>query len=111
MLLKQLTAASVAATLCVCAQAAPYKDGTYTAAGIGNASKIQVEVIVSNGKISSVKVLKHGETKMLLEAAEKKLAKAIVKKNGTDGVSAVTGATNSSKGIIEAVNKALEAAK
>ena len=55
--------------------------------------------------------MKHGETPMLLGAAEKKLAKDIVKKNGTDGVKAVTGASNSSKGIITAVNQALAKAK
>ena len=48
---------------------------------------------------------------MLLNAAQKKLSKAIIKKNCTEGVAAVTGASNSSKGIIEAVNKALESAK
>lgn len=107
---KQLIAAASIALLCAGAQAA-YKDGTYTGEGTGNASKIQVEVVVSGGNITLVKVLKHGETEMLLKAAEKKLAKAIVKANTTEGVATVTGATNSSKGILEAVNKALEAAK
>ncbi len=109
-MIKQLIVAASAAMLCAGAQAA-YKDGTYTGEGTGNASKIQVEVVVAQGKIASVKVLKHGETEMLLNAAQKKLSKAIVKQNGTEGVATVTGATNSSKGIIEAVNKALEAAK
>ena len=48
---------------------------------------------------------------MLLKTAVKKVGKAIVKNNGTEGVVTVTGATNSSKGIIEAVNKALLQAK
>ncbi len=109
-MIKQLIVAASAALLCAGAQAATYKDGTYTGEGTGNASKIQVEV-VAGGKITSVKVVKHGETEMLLNAAQKKLSKAIIKKNGTEGVAAVTGASNSSKGIIEAVNKALESAK
>lgn len=92
-------------------QAASYKDGTYTGKGKGNARTIQVEVVVADGKIASVKVLKHGETEMLLNAAQKKLSKAIVRNNGTQNVEAVTGASNSSKGIIEAVNNALKAAK
>ena len=109
-MIKQLIVAASAALLCAGAQAASYKDGTYTGEGTGNASKIQVEVVVAGGKITSVKVVKHGETEMLLNAAQK-LSKAIIKKNGTEGVAAVTGASNSSKGIIEAVNKALESAK
>ena len=110
-MIKQLIVAASAALLCAGAQAASYKDGTYTGEGTGNASKIQVEVVVAGGKITSVKVVKHGETEMLLNAAQRKLSKAIIKKNGTEGVAAVTGASNSSKGIIEAVNKALESAK
>ena len=39
------------------------------------------------------------------------IVKAIVEKNGTEGVQGVTGATNSSKGIIEAVNNALKKAQ
>ena len=108
-MIKRIVLALTFAAIYSGAYAATYKDGTYT--GEGNGSKIQVEVVVSGGKISSVKVLKHGETEMLLNAAQKKLSKAIVKKNGTEGIAAVTGATNSSKGIIEAVNKALESAK
>lgn len=110
-MIKQLVVAASAALLCAGAQAAAYKDGTYTGEGTGNASKIQVEVVVASGKITSVKVVQHGETEMLLNAAQKKLSKAIIKANGTEGVATVTGASNSSKGIIEAVNKALEAAK
>ena len=55
-------------------------------------------------------MLKHGETPELLAVAEKKVGKAIVKANGTDGVDAVTGATNSSHGVLEAVKKALKQA-
>ena len=82
-MIKQLIVAASAALLCAGAQAASYKDGTYTGEGTGNASKIQVEVVVAGGKLTSVKVVKHGETEM----------------------------SNSSKGSIEAVNKALESAK
>ncbi len=109
-MIKQLMAALAMAGLCAGAQAA-YKDGTYTAEGTGNASKIQVEVVVASGKITSVKVLKHGETEMLLKGAEKRISKKVIAKNGTEGVKTLSGATNSSKGILEAVNKALEQAK
>ena len=108
-MIKQPIVAASAALLCTGVSAA-YKDGTYTGEGKGNASQIQVEVTVASGKITGVKVVKHGETEMLLKAAEKNVSKAIVEKNGTEGVQGVTGATNSSKGIIEAVNNALKKA-
>lgn len=109
-MMKQVITAAAAALLCASAQAA-YKDGTYVGEGVGNASHIQVQVTVAKGKVAGVKVLKHGETDMILGAAEKKLAKKIVQKNGTKGVDTVSGATNSSKGIIAAVNQALSKAK
>ncbi|MDU3352198.1 MAG: FMN-binding protein [Clostridium sp.] len=34
----------------------------------------------------------------------------MIEKQSTEGVEAISGATNSSKGVIEAVNKALESA-
>ena len=109
-MIKQIVVAASAALICAGANAA-YKDGTYEGVGTGNASEITVQVQVKGGKVAAVKVVKHGETPMLLGAAEKKLAKDIVKQNGTDGVKAVTGASNSSKGIITAVNQALAKAK
>ena len=110
-MIKRIVLALTFAAVCASAQAGVYKDGTYIGEGNGNASKIQAEVIVSGGNIASVNVLKHGQTEPLLKAAQKKRAKAIIKKNGTDGVAAVSGASNSSRDIIEAVNMALEKAK
>lgn len=110
-MIKKIITATIATVVCATAHAVSYKDGTYIGEGNGNASKIQVEVVVSDGKIASVKVLKHGETEMLLNAAQTKLTKAIIKQNGTDNIAVVSGASNSSKGIIEALNKALATAK
>ncbi len=110
-MIKQVIVAAAAAMLCAGVNAASYKDGTYEGQGQGNASQITVQVQVKGGKVASVKVVKHGETAVLVGAAEKKLAKQIVANNGTEGVNAVTGASNSSKGIIAAVNQALAKAK
>ena len=106
-MIKQVIVAAAAAMLCAGVNAA----STYEGQGQGNASQITVQVQVKGGKVASVKVVKHGETAMLVGAAEKKLAKQIVANNGTEGVNAVTGASNSSKGIIAAVNQALAKAK
>ncbi len=88
-----------------------YKDGTYTGVGNGNASQIEVKVTVANGKVSKVDVVKQGETPMIFAAVEGALPEAVVAANGTKGVEAITGASNSSKGFLEAVNKALEQAQ
>lgn len=101
------------ATFCcvatVSAQAA-YKDGTYTGSGKGNASTIELSVTVKGGKIVKIDILKQGETPMIFEAASGTIIPAVIEKNGIEGIEAVTGASNSSKGIITAVKNALEKA-
>jgi uncharacterized protein with FMN-binding domain len=105
------SAAAVMAAGMTAAQAATYKDGSYTGEGQGRASKIQVQVDVKGGKIENVKVVKHGETEMIIAAPIEQMIPEIVKKNGTEGVQTIGGATLSSKGILEAVNNALAKAK
>ena len=97
------------------AQAAPeaqgnYKDGTYEGTGKGNNGDIKVEVTVKDGNIVSIELTEHGETEGIYEAAEKGVVAAIIKTQ-TPEVDAVSGATNSSKGIMEAVTDALKEAK
>ena len=58
-----------------------------------------------------VKVLKHTETDMIIQAPIDNMIPEIVKKNGVDGVETVAGATNSSKGIQQAVKNALAKAQ
>lgn len=111
---KILVVASAAALMAAgmtAAQAATYKDGTYDGEGQGRSSKIQVQVDVKGGKIANVKVVKHGETEMIIAAPIEQMIPEIVKKNGTEGVQTIGGATLSSKGILEAVNNALAKAK
>lgn len=87
-----------------------YKDGTYKGTGKGNGGDITVEVVVEGGNISSIKLLEHSETPGIYEAAEKGVTAEIIRSQKTD-VDAVAGATNSSKGIKEAVENALKEAK
>lgn len=96
-------------------QAAPetqgdYKDGTYTGTGKGNNGDITVEVVVSGGNITTITLTDHEETEGIYEAAEKGIVAEIIKKQMTD-VDAVSGATNTSNGIKEAVANALNDAK
>ena len=108
--MKKLIVLAAAALLAAGANAA-YKDGSYTGEGQGKSGPVKVQVTVKAGKIASVKVLEQKETPMIFKGAEAGVIPAIVKANGTKGVSTVSGATLSSKGIIAATNAALAKAK
>lgn len=83
-----------------------YKDGVYDGIGTGNNGDIKLEVTVDGGRITSVVIKDHEETEGLYEEAEKKVIEDIIQKQ-TPGVDAVTSATNTSNGIMEAVANAL----
>ncbi|HCL02778.1 MAG TPA: flavocytochrome c [Lachnoclostridium phytofermentans] len=87
-----------------------YKDGTYTGSGKGNNGDITVEVTVEGGNVISIILTSHAETPGIYEAAEKNIVASIIKTQSTD-VDVVSGATNSSNGIIDAVKAALVNAK
>lgn len=110
-MIRQLFLFTAAFALMTGAQAAEYKDGSYVGEGQGNESKIQVQVDVKAGKIADIKVLKHGDTEMIIAAPIEMMIPEIIEKNGLEGVEPVSGATMSSKGIQAAVKDALAKAK
>ena len=81
-------------------------DGTYTGTGKGMHSNIAVTVTVEGGAITSVTVDSQDETPGVSDPAIEQIPAAIVEAGSTD-VDAVSGATLTSNGIIEAVNNAL----
>ena len=87
-----------------------YADGTYTGEGQGASGIIKVEVNVQKGKISEINLVEHNETKTLVDGVKDNVVPSIIENQSTEGVEAISGATNSSNGVIEAVNKALETA-
>ncbi len=105
-----LGAIALSATVLVGCGGGKYKDGTYTGEGQGASGAIKVEVKVAKGKISEINLTEQHETKTLVDGVKENLVPEIIKKQSTEGVEAISGATNSSKGVLEAVNKALEAA-
>lgn len=107
---KDLQNASDAGAVKVKVSDTTYKDGSYTGIGKGKNGDINVTVTVKGGKISEVKLNSQQETKGISDPAIEKLPKAIVGANGT-AVEVISGATLTSQGIIDAVNKALESAK
>ena len=71
------------------AASAAYKDGTYEGQGDGNHGKIDVSVVIKGGKIADIKVLKHTETDMIIQAPIDNMIPEIIKKNGTKGVETI----------------------
>lgn len=78
----------------------------YEGVGQGNNGDIKVAVTVEDGAIIAVEVLSHSETAGISDPAITAVPAAIVEANSTD-VDTVSGATNTSEGIIEAVADAL----
>lgn len=88
-----------------------YQDGTYTGTGKGNNGDITVEVTVTGGNITAIALTEHSETDGLYQNAEKGVVNGIIRKQATEGVDTVAGATYTSEGILEAVANALKDAQ
>ena len=87
-----------------------YSSGKYEGVGNGLHGEIKVEVEVKDGIITNINVLEQGENAVLGKSAFEGISAAVIKNNNTD-VDIVTGATYSSKGMIEAINNALKTGK
>ena len=83
-------------------QSGTYTPGVYTASAKGNNADVKVEVEVSATEIVSVKVVEHQETPGISDKAISELPATIVAAQGL-GVDTVSGATVTSKAILEAV--------
>ena len=88
---------------------ATYTAGTYTGTGAGRNGDITVEVVFTDDAIKSVTITDHAETGGISDPAINTIPEAIVKSQSL-GVDAVTGATLTSNGIIDAVADAVEQA-
>jgi uncharacterized protein with FMN-binding domain len=87
----------------------PYVSGIYQGEGTGYGGSICVTITVTNGYIESVEVTDHsGEDPAYYNLAESIVSEMIDRQ--TSQVDAATGATFSSRGLMEAVSAALEQA-
>ena len=105
-LLSLALALSMALTGCGPKQAESEGAKTYTGSAQGNNGPVKVEVVVENGGVNAVTVTEHGETPGICDAAIETIPAAIVA-GQTLNVEAVSGATNTSKAILEATAAAL----
>ncbi len=76
-------------------------DGTYQGEGNGNGGKIQVKLTIQDSKIAAIEVVSHSETAGIADAMNK-ITEQMIATNSLS-VDAVSGATNTSKGFLEAV--------
>jgi uncharacterized protein with FMN-binding domain len=90
-----------------CGAKETFKAGTYSGESEGLEGPLKVEVTVTADEITDIKVISHNETQGLGSVAVEKMTAKIIEAQSLN-VDAVTGATSSSKGVIEAVGNALE---
>lgn len=105
----KIALSSLMALSLVACSGGKYKAGTYTGVAAGRNGDVKVEVTVSANKIESVKVVEQQETESIAAEALTTVPEAIVK-NQSANVDTVSGATITSKAIIEAAKNALEQA-
>ena len=86
-----------------------FTPGTYTGVGAGKNGDITVEVTFSADKIERITVVSHSETPSLSDAAIANIPTQIVESQSL-GVDAVSGATYTSNGIVDAVADAVKQA-
>jgi len=88
-----------------------YKNGTYQGTGIGfRRGQTIVSVTVENDKITDIQVVSYGDDAPYFNRAFRSVVSRILSQQSTD-VDAVSGATFSSNGIMDAVANALSKAE
>jgi uncharacterized protein with FMN-binding domain len=87
-----------------------YKPGVYRGEGEGEYGPVRLAVTVSARNITGIEVLEHGETPGLGTAAFEELTRKIIAANSLD-LDALSGASGSSRGFLEAVEAALALAR
>ena len=84
------------------ADEAKYKAGTYQATAYGNLSYVTVECTFSDTALEKVEILSQSETPILFSQVQDKLIPAIIE-NQAGGIDSITGASNSSRAVKEAI--------
>ncbi len=85
------------------------QDGTYEGIGQGYGGSLRLKIEVKDNKITNVEVLEHSETDSYFYSTQNML-KQIIEKGSIDEVDTVSGATVSSKAILNAIRDAMSQA-
>jgi uncharacterized protein with FMN-binding domain len=87
-----------------------WKDGVYTGQSVNQRGDTTVlEVTIAEGRLQQLRNVNNQDTSIVSDKVLRELMPVLLKKNATD-IDALSGATVSSKGIIAAVNNAVEQA-
>lgn len=85
-----------------------YKSGIYIGKGQGRLGEIKVKVEIGrNHKITNIEILEYSDTPGISDAVFENLPQKIISANGTN-VEVISGATETSAGVLEAVENALK---
>lgn len=87
-----------------------FKDGVYEGTAQGKEGDIKVHVEIKAGNIVNIEIVELHETAAIFDGVKRELLPKIIEKQSTD-VDAVSGATLSSEGVLQAVDQALASAK
>ena len=100
------SAAAVETTTTSTQSSSGWADGTYTGSGTGHRGTTTVQVTISGGAITDIETVSTNDDAKYYDRAFSTVSSEIVSSQSTD-VNAVSGATHSSDGIMEAVADAL----
>ncbi|MBF0786377.1 MULTISPECIES: flavocytochrome c [unclassified Streptococcus] len=98
---------SFVAVLLMFGCSATKKGGTFEGTGSGKHGDIKVAVTITDGAITKIDVLEQDENKVLSEPVYEELQEMIIAQNSAD-VEAVSGASATSEGYLNAVKDAVE---
>lgn len=98
---------SFVAVLLMFGCSAAKKSGTFEGVGSGKHGEIKVAVTITDGAITKIDVLEQDENKVLSEPVYEELQDMIIAQNSAD-VEAVSGASATSEGYLNAVKDAVE---
>lgn len=84
----------------------PLRDGIYEGEARGFAGKIITEVSITDGKIIGIKIIDHSESRGWYDEAFMILPREIINRQRLN-VDAISGATKTSKGLIESIENAI----
>jgi uncharacterized protein with FMN-binding domain/NAD-dependent dihydropyrimidine dehydrogenase PreA subunit len=91
------------------ASAGPFVDGSYTGSAAGYHGQTSVQVTVQNGYLTDISILSTGDDMEFFNQAKSGVIAGILSAQSVN-VDTVTGATFSSRGIIDAVSNAISGA-
>jgi uncharacterized protein with FMN-binding domain len=91
-------------------RAAEYQDGVYEGTGQGLRGPVAVRLRIAGGVIAELEILRHEEDKFSGGPAMEELAELALENNSAD-IDVISGATESSRGFLEAVEDALAKAR